>query len=96
MKIYTEDVIKMNKREQHLVDMIKVIILNAWNGGKELSISEITEELNHMLKEFGYPTEINPKQVGVYIRKYLGLETEIRGHDKRYYPVLTPDIIKEL
>ena len=67
-----------------------------WEAGNEKDFMQITKETNFTLRQAGFPSPITPKLVGSYVRKFLKLDTERRGHDNKRFPVLTPGIAKEV
>jgi hypothetical protein len=86
----------MNEKEKIITLIIAKIISDSWYKGYEKDFTSITKETNFILREQGFPSPIKPKQVGVYIKKFLGLETERRGHKNYTFPVLTPSLVEKV
>lgn len=86
----------MNRRQKFIVERIKEQILEGLKEGKEKRIKEISDNINLFFGSVGLPKDITPKLVGIYLNKFLDIETERRGHDNFTYPVLTPEKIISL
>ncbi len=86
----------MNSKERCITELIKKSILEGWDAGKEKSFPEITKKVNSTMKKAGFLDEVSPRRIGAYLRKFLSIETERRGHTNVTYPVLTPQIVERL
>jgi len=91
-----QEVETKNERLESLPGKIFEMMVEEWEVGNEVQVKELTTKLNEQNKELGYKSELTSEKVSRIIRKILGFETEVRGHDKLKWVVRDPAKEEEL